>query len=209
MRCPRCGFENQTGNKFCMGCGSPITPQPVHTGQDSNKTVLIIAIVAVVAIVAIIAVVLVLSNPQIGGSVSLGYTPFMVTSTPPPSTPSMPPSSGDSLSHPDLDIAIQNIHAEWFTSSGEIYSIEVAICNTGDTYVTPVYDFTIEYGIQLVCEGIDSAPTYTTMAPGDCRTDIIRLDLPVFDKGEYFIDMWAKDGYGGDPIARDYYYITF
>ncbi len=81
MFCPECGYENNEGNKFCMGCGKDLkqlqqdvpneTFEPINSGDFSdtmvlkkeplknNKRILYIAIPAAIAVIAAVLFVLV------------------------------------------------------------------------------------------------------------------------------------------------------
>jgi len=77
MFCEKCGAQVENDSKFCLNCGSPVTPQaaPVAAAApagpsamakffSNKKNVTITAIVAAVLVVAIVAIIIVASLPK-------------------------------------------------------------------------------------------------------------------------------------------------
>lgn len=77
MFCEKCGAQVENDSKFCLNCGSPVTPQvaPVAVAApagpsalakffSNKKNVTIAAIVAAVLVVAIVAIIIVSSLPK-------------------------------------------------------------------------------------------------------------------------------------------------
>lgn len=72
MNCPKCGFINVNGAKYCRNCGQPLNnyqnnqynnpPQYYNNQQNDNKTILIICITVIIIAAIIAGTFLLLSN---------------------------------------------------------------------------------------------------------------------------------------------------
>jgi|GEM_PF-1798993 len=76
MFCPKCGKDNPAENRFCIGCGGPMAPQPVTVAPapratGGNKTAMILLAVVVIIVVVVIAA-LFLTGMIGGGGASIG-----------------------------------------------------------------------------------------------------------------------------------------
>lgn len=51
--CPKCGFQNREGNRFCANCGFEIEPIPQRKKEQINVSAAVIALLFIILIVAV------------------------------------------------------------------------------------------------------------------------------------------------------------